>query len=108
MAELSFLCTVLAPQDVRLHRVLPALVMPFLFILAPQRGMREPSSGTRLIDQLLRSFQHGLAGATRQTGRTFCPITLKWIWQKKELPGEKPDSSRAILVEIRGFEPLTS
>lgn len=37
-AALSILCTVLAPQDVHLHRVLPALVRPFLFILAPHRG----------------------------------------------------------------------
>ena len=38
MAELSILRAVLAPQDVHLHRVLPALVLPFLFILAPHRG----------------------------------------------------------------------
>ena len=37
-AELSILRTELAPQEVHLHRVLPALVLPFLFILAPQRG----------------------------------------------------------------------
>lgn len=38
LAALSILRVVLAPQEVHLHRVLPALVLPFLFILAPHRG----------------------------------------------------------------------
>lgn len=37
-AALSILWVELAPQEAHLHRVLPALVLPFLFILAPQRG----------------------------------------------------------------------
>lgn len=37
-AALSILRTVLEPQDVHLHRVLPELVLLFLFIFAPHRG----------------------------------------------------------------------
>lgn len=37
-AALSILRTELAPQEVRLHRALPALVVPFPFILAPHGG----------------------------------------------------------------------
>ena len=37
-AALSILLTELAPHEVHLHRVLPALVLPFRFIFAPQRG----------------------------------------------------------------------
>lgn len=37
-AALSILRTELAPQEVHLHRVLPALVLPFPFIFAPHRG----------------------------------------------------------------------
>ena len=37
-AALSILRTELAPHEVHLHRVLPVLVVPFLFILAPHRG----------------------------------------------------------------------
>ena len=32
LAEPSILRTALEPQDVHLHRVLPALVLPFLFV----------------------------------------------------------------------------
>ena len=38
LAALSILLTELAPQEVHLHRVLPAPVLPFRFIFAPQRG----------------------------------------------------------------------
>lgn len=38
LAALSILQVVLAPQEVHLHRVLPALVLPFLAILLPQTG----------------------------------------------------------------------
>lgn len=38
LAELSILRVVLAPLEVHLHRVLPALVLPFLAILLPQTG----------------------------------------------------------------------
>lgn len=38
LAELSILSTRLAPQALHLHRVLPALVVPFLFILPPHEG----------------------------------------------------------------------
>lgn len=34
----SILRTELAPHEVHLRRVLPALVFPFLFIFAPHRG----------------------------------------------------------------------
>ena len=37
-AALSILRSELAPHEVRLHRVLPALVVPLLFILAPHGG----------------------------------------------------------------------
>lgn len=37
-AALSILRTVLEPEDVHLHRDLPGLVLPFLFIFAPHRG----------------------------------------------------------------------
>ena len=38
LAALSILLVVLAPHEAHLHRVLPALVLPFLFISAPQAG----------------------------------------------------------------------
>lgn len=38
LAALSILLVVLAPHEAHLHRVLPALVLPFLFIFAPHRG----------------------------------------------------------------------
>ena len=38
LGALSILLTELAPQEVHLHRVLPALVLPFLAILLPQTG----------------------------------------------------------------------
>lgn len=37
-AALSILRTELAPHEVHLHRVLPVLIVPFIFILAPHRG----------------------------------------------------------------------
>ncbi|WP_239286749.1 hypothetical protein, partial [Collinsella sp. An307] len=74
MAELSILRIELAPQEVHLQRVLPALVLPFRFIFAPQRGQDFAFIAQACLhDQLSRSVQHGLAGLMWQTGHTFCP-----------------------------------